>query len=94
MKPEKSLEDHAITIVNRSFIGIILLIISKYFPHPVLSLGLLATGVVLLVNAILYSRKHYKCPHCGAPLPLKGSSCPDYCMDCGKKLGDNPDSLT
>ena len=94
MKPEKSLEDHAITIVNRSFIGIILLIISKYFPHPVLSLGLLAAGVVLLVNAILYSRKHYKCPHCGAPLPLKGDSCPDYCMDCGKKLEAGSDTLT
>jgi len=32
MKPEKSLHDHAITIVNRSFIGIILLIISNIFP--------------------------------------------------------------
>lgn len=93
MKPEKSLHDHAVTIVNRGFIGILLLIIAKYFPHPVLSLVLLAAGVGLLVNAILYSRKHYKCPHCGAPLPLKGDSCPDYCMDCGRKLDADSDAL-
>lgn len=93
MKPKKSLHDHAIAIVNRGFIGILLLIISKYFPHPILSLGLLAAAVGLLVNAILYSRKYYKCPHCGAPLPLKGNSCPDYCMDCGRKLEADSDAL-
>lgn len=86
MKSEKSLHDHAVTVVNRGFIGIILLIISKYFPHPVFSLVLLATGVGLLVNAILYSRKHYKCPHCGHNLPLKRGGCPNFCPDCGKQL--------
>ena len=93
MKKEKTLQEHAIAVVNRGFISILLLIISKYFPHPVLSLGLLAAGVGLLVNAILYIRKHYKCPHCGAPLPLKGGSCPDYCMDCGRKLEADSDAL-
>ena len=93
MKKEKTLQEHAIAVVNRGFISILLLIISKYFLHPVLSLGLLAAGVGLLVNAILYSRKHYKCPYCGAPLPLKGGSCPDYCMDCGRKLEADSDAL-
>ena len=92
MKPEKSLHEHAITIVNRGFIGILLIIFYKYFPHPVLSLGLFSVGIGLLVNAILYSRKHYRCPHCGAALPLKGSSHPAFCMDCGKKLNGDSDT--
>lgn len=86
MKPEKTLHDHAIAIENRSFIGIILLFIPRFFPHPVLSLVLLIAGLGLLISTLLYSRRHYKCPHCGVPLPITRKVSPNFCYECGKKL--------
>ena len=86
MKPDKSLHDHAITIENLSFFGILLLIIAKYFPHPVLSLLVLLAGLGLLFFAAFYNKMNYICPHCGHMLPMKRRGCPNFCPECGHKL--------
>lgn len=84
-KEKKTLHDHFRVIENLLFIGFIIMIIPALFPLSARWTGILMfLGFGVMVAAILYRNKYYKCPHCGGKLHVRGV--PHYCPDCGKEL--------
>lgn len=87
MKQEKTLREHAIMVENLCFIGMVLLILSKWLSESVLFWPLFVGGLGTLIAGGIYQKKYHKCPNCGQQLPIyrKGIR---FCPNCGKPLSE------
>lgn len=87
MKKEKTLREHAIMVENLIFIGIVLLILSKYLAESALFWPLFLGGIGLAIAGGVYQHKYHKCPACRCQLPIyrKGIQ---FCPQCGRSLNE------
>lgn len=85
MKKAKTLREHAIMVENLLFIGIVLLILSKYLSESALFWPLFLSGIGTVTAGSIYQKKHHICPDCGQLLPIyrKGIR---FCPNCGRCL--------
>ena len=91
MKKEKTLREHAIMVENLVFIGVVLLILSKYLSESALFWPLFLGGLGLGITGTVYQFKYHKCPSCRCQLPIyrKGIQ---FCPQCGKPLRETEDN--
>ena len=85
MKKEKTLREHAIMVENLCFIGILLLILSKFLSESALFWPLFLGGIGTCIACAVYQRKYHKCPDCGTLLPIYRHGI-RFCPICGKSL--------
>ena len=84
-KEEKTLHDHFVIMENLFFIGLVIMVIPTLFQDALWTWILMFLGFAVMVAAVIYRNKFFKCPHCGSRLNhVRGV--PKYCPDCGKEL--------
>ena len=85
MKKETSFREHAVMVERLLFIGILLLFLSTLLAGSVLFWPLFLGGLGISVWALVYRKKHLRCPHCGRfpSVRLKDAR---FCPNCGKPL--------
>ena len=54
---------------------------------PVVPLGFIFLGLILMIPCAVYTEKHIRCPRCKKRLRFRGIfNKPNFCAECGEKL--------
>ena len=83
-KEEKTLHDHFVIMENLFFIGLVIMVIPTLFQDALWTWILMFLGFAVMVAAVIYRNKFFKCPHCGKLRISMGK----YCPYCGKEFSE------
>ena len=81
---EKNLHYHYAVIERLFWIGFIIMVIPVFFTSDLWTGIFLFVGFGVMVAAVIYRNKFFKCPHCDSRLNVRGV--PKHCPECGEPL--------
>lgn len=84
-KETKTLHTHLAVIEKLFVVGCAIMLLTILIQNVLWSWIIRFLGFGIMVIGVLYSDKHFKCPHCGSKLDPR-RNVPNCCPNCGEKL--------